>query len=87
MESGGSEQYLQLQDLLSDFTAPCVMDVKMGVRTYLEDELAKAREKPKLRKVRIEALHTDVNCFLVLSLLGLKCEVSLYISNDGLSCK
>ena len=28
------------------------MDIKMGVRTYLEDELAKAREKPKLRKVR-----------------------------------
>ncbi|KAG0714086.1 Inositol-trisphosphate 3-kinase A [Chionoecetes opilio] len=26
------------------------MDIKMGVRTYLEDELAKAREKPKLRK-------------------------------------
>ena len=23
----------------------------MGVRTYLEEELAKAREKPKLRKV------------------------------------
>ena len=45
------ESYLQLQDLLSDFNAPCVMDIKMGVRTYLEDELAKAREKPKLRKV------------------------------------
>jgi hypothetical protein len=48
--------YLQLQDLLGDFTSPCVMDCKIGVRTYLEEELAKAKEKPKLRKVS-----TDVN--------------------------
>jgi len=27
------------------------MDMKMGIRTYLEEELEKAREKPKLRKV------------------------------------
>lgn len=27
------------------------MDCKVGVRTYLEEELAKAKEKPKLRKV------------------------------------
>lgn len=43
--------YLQLQDLLSDFDSPCVMDCKIGVRTYLEEELAKAKEKTKLRKV------------------------------------
>jgi len=43
--------YLQLQDLLSDFTSPAVMDCKVGVRTYLEEELAKAKENPKLRKV------------------------------------
>lgn len=43
--------YLQLEDLLGDFTSPCVMDCKIGVRTYLEEELAKAKEKPKLRKV------------------------------------
>jgi hypothetical protein len=49
-------EYLQLQDLLGDFTAPCVMDCKIGVRTYLEDELAKAKEKPKLRKVRIKVI-------------------------------
>jgi len=42
--------YLQLQDLLSDFNQPCVMDCKIGVRTYLEEELSKAKEKPKLRK-------------------------------------
>lgn len=52
--------YLQLEDLLGDFTSPCVMDCKIGVRTYLEEELAKAKEKPKLRKVRIR-LHNKIN--------------------------
>lgn len=51
-----SAVYLQLQDLLSDFNQPCVMDCKIGVRTYLEEELSKAKEKPKLRKVRISHL-------------------------------
>ncbi|XP_075048871.1 inositol-trisphosphate 3-kinase A [Mixophyes fleayi] len=44
------ESYIQLDDLLNDFDEPCVMDCKMGVRTYLEEELTKARGKPKLRK-------------------------------------
>ncbi|XP_028933746.1 inositol-trisphosphate 3-kinase A [Ornithorhynchus anatinus] len=44
------ETYLQLQDLLAGFDTPCVLDCKMGVRTYLEEELSKARERPKLRK-------------------------------------
>ncbi|XP_017036326.1 inositol-trisphosphate 3-kinase B isoform X3 [Drosophila kikkawai] len=48
--SEDGELYLQLQDLLSDFVQPCVMDCKVGVRTYLEEELSKAKEKPKLRK-------------------------------------
>ena len=42
--------YLQLQDLLGDFEQPCVMDCKVGVRTYLESELAKAKERPKVKK-------------------------------------
>ncbi|XP_015041213.2 uncharacterized protein IP3K2 isoform X3 [Drosophila pseudoobscura] len=46
----GDPVYLQLQDLLSDYVQPCVMDCKVGVRTYLEEELSKAKEKPKLRK-------------------------------------
>ncbi|KAK7068414.1 hypothetical protein SK128_017434 [Halocaridina rubra] len=56
VDGNDSEKYLQLQDLLSDFELPCVMDIKMGVRTYLEDELAKAREKPKLRKDMFEKM-------------------------------
>lgn len=50
------ELYLQLQDLLSEFSSPCVMDCKIGVRTYLEEELAKAKEKPKLRKDMYEKM-------------------------------
>ena len=50
-------QYLQLQDLLSDFARnACVMDCKIGVRTYLEEELSKAKEKQKLRKVSFFAI-------------------------------
>ncbi|XP_018087712.1 inositol-trisphosphate 3-kinase A isoform X2 [Xenopus laevis] len=44
------ESYIQLDDLLNSFDEPCVMDCKMGIRTYLEEELIKARGKPKLRK-------------------------------------
>lgn len=53
---GFSSVYLQLQDLLSDFDQPCVMDCKIGVRTYLEEELSKAKEKPKLRKDMYEKM-------------------------------
>ncbi|KAK3593426.1 hypothetical protein CHS0354_020185 [Potamilus streckersoni] len=45
-----NERYLQLQDLLCEFDEPSVMDIKMGVRSYLEEELIKARQKPTLRK-------------------------------------
>lgn len=54
--SEDGELYLQLQDLLSDFYQPCVMDCKIGVRTYLEEELSKAKEKPKLRKDMYEKM-------------------------------
>jgi 1D-myo-inositol-triphosphate 3-kinase len=43
------EKYLRMQDLLANFIDPAVMDVKMGVRTYMEDELLKARTKPGYR--------------------------------------
>ncbi|CAL8393928.1 unnamed protein product [Arctogadus glacialis] len=43
------QRYNQMEDLLADFDLPCVMDCKMGVRTYLEEELTKARKKPSVR--------------------------------------
>ncbi|XP_077443833.1 inositol-trisphosphate 3-kinase A [Stigmatopora argus] len=43
------QKYNQMEDLLAEFDCPCVMDCKMGVRTYLEEELAKARKKPTPR--------------------------------------
>ncbi|RWS22643.1 hypothetical protein B4U80_00304 [Leptotrombidium deliense] len=48
--------FLQLEDLLATFQSPNVMDIKMGVRTYLEEELAKARQNPKLRKDMYEKM-------------------------------
>ncbi|XP_069500559.1 inositol-trisphosphate 3-kinase A-like [Ambystoma mexicanum] len=50
------QSYNQMEDLLSEFDSPSIMDCKMGIRTYLEDELIKAREKPKLRKDMYEKM-------------------------------
>ena len=61
----GESEYIQLQDLLGDFKAPCVMDCKIGVRTYLEEELAKAKEKPKLRKVSVIILNEVFNTYFI----------------------
>jgi len=50
------DQFIELEDCLFTFNSPCIMDCKIGVRTYLEEELAKAREKPKLRKDMYEKM-------------------------------
>ncbi|XP_069749951.1 inositol-trisphosphate 3-kinase A-like isoform X2 [Narcine bancroftii] len=44
------ESYIQMEDLLDGLNAPCIMDCKMGVRTYLEEELMKARQRLAIRK-------------------------------------
>ncbi|ODM98546.1 Inositol-trisphosphate 3-kinase B [Orchesella cincta] len=49
-------EFIELEDLLGHFSNPCVMDCKIGVRTYLEEELMKAKEKPKLRKDMYEKM-------------------------------
>lgn len=41
--------YLEMQDLLAGFKNAAVMDVKMGCRTYKEDELDSALREAKLR--------------------------------------
>jgi 1D-myo-inositol-triphosphate 3-kinase len=42
--------FVEMSDLLREFTDPAVMDIKMGVRTYLEEELEKARTNKILRQ-------------------------------------
>lgn len=84
-------EYLQLQDLLCEFDSPCVMDIKMGTRTYLEEELEKAREKPKLRKVRVSSgfIRKTYNMLQVLACRVLpyshqKCAQYCYLYKSGL---
>ncbi|XP_010744630.3 inositol-trisphosphate 3-kinase Cb [Larimichthys crocea] len=48
--------YNLMDDLLADFDSPSIMDCKMGSRTYLEEELIKARERPRLRKDMYEKM-------------------------------
>ncbi|XP_044845038.1 inositol-trisphosphate 3-kinase C [Mauremys mutica] len=50
------ECYNQMEDLLAAFETPSIMDCKMGVRTYLEEELEQARLKPRLRRDMYEKM-------------------------------
>ncbi|XP_068601846.1 inositol-trisphosphate 3-kinase Cb [Brachionichthys hirsutus] len=50
------QDYNLMDDLLADFDLPSIMDCKMGSRTYLEEELTKARERPRLRKDMYEKM-------------------------------
>ncbi len=38
--------YVEMADLLREFEEPAVMDIKMGIRTYLEEELRKQDLRP-----------------------------------------
>ncbi|XP_016133141.1 inositol-trisphosphate 3-kinase C-like [Sinocyclocheilus grahami] len=50
------QDYNLMDDLLADFDSPCIMDCKMGSRTYLEEELRKACESPQPRKDMYEKM-------------------------------
>ncbi|XP_023838408.1 inositol-trisphosphate 3-kinase A [Salvelinus sp. IW2-2015] len=50
------QDYNLMDDLLADFDSPSIMDCKMGSRTYLEEELLKARERPRLRRDMYEKM-------------------------------
>ncbi|XP_045148634.1 inositol-trisphosphate 3-kinase C [Echinops telfairi] len=50
------QTFNQMEDLLADFDGPSIMDCKMGTRTYLEEELVKARERPRPRKDMYEKM-------------------------------
>ncbi|XP_023669475.2 inositol-trisphosphate 3-kinase Cb [Paramormyrops kingsleyae] len=52
----GEQEFNLMDDLLADFQSPSIMDCKMGSRTYLEDELVKARERPRLRRDMYEKM-------------------------------
>uniref|UniRef100_A0A672JP91 Kinase n=2 Tax=Salarias fasciatus TaxID=181472 RepID=A0A672JP91_SALFA len=45
----GEHDYNMMDNLLMNFNAPAIMDCKMGSRTYLEEELLLARERPQPR--------------------------------------
>lgn len=52
----GGEHFIELQDLLHGFRDPHVMDIKMGTRTFLEDEVSNARARADLydKMVRLD---------------------------------
>ncbi|XP_020379230.2 inositol-trisphosphate 3-kinase B-like [Rhincodon typus] len=44
------EKFIQMEDLLAGLHSPCIMDCKMGTRTYLEEEMTKDRQNVVYRK-------------------------------------
>ncbi|XP_065131298.1 inositol-trisphosphate 3-kinase A isoform X2 [Paramisgurnus dabryanus] len=47
--SQDGERFIRLEDLLSGLRSPVIMDCKMGVRTYQEEEIIKARTNASMR--------------------------------------
>jgi hypothetical protein len=45
------KSFIEMEDLLASFHEPCIMDCKIGVRTYLEEDLEKSERDPHPRAV------------------------------------
>uniref|UniRef100_A0A3P8S8Q6 Kinase n=1 Tax=Amphiprion percula TaxID=161767 RepID=A0A3P8S8Q6_AMPPE len=52
----GEQDYNMMDNLLTHFNTPAIMDCKMGSRTYLEEELVTARERPQPRNDMYEKM-------------------------------
>ncbi|XP_035482917.1 inositol-trisphosphate 3-kinase C isoform X3 [Scophthalmus maximus] len=50
------QDYNMMDNLLTHFNTPAIMDCKMGSRTYLEEELHTARERPQPRNDMYEKM-------------------------------
>lgn len=50
------QDYTMMDNLLTRFDAPAIMDCKMGTRTYQEEELRLARKRPKPRQDMYEKM-------------------------------
>ncbi|KAG8008325.1 Inositol-trisphosphate 3-kinase C [Nibea albiflora] len=50
------QDYNMMDNLLTHFDSPAIMDCKMGSRTYLEEELLLARERPQPREDMYEKM-------------------------------
>lgn len=48
--------FIEMEDLLASFHEPCIMDCKIGVRTYLEEDLDKSERDPEPRAVSIHQI-------------------------------
>jgi hypothetical protein len=60
------ELFIELEDLLSGFNDPCVMDIKMGTRTFLESEVSRTVARPDLyQKVRRNLVNSSVRELIV----------------------
>merc|ERR1719440_2228517 len=49
-EAGDTKPFMRLGNLLESFSKPCVMDCKMGVRTFQEKEAANMKPRADLYK-------------------------------------
>ncbi|XP_008548821.1 inositol-trisphosphate 3-kinase homolog [Microplitis demolitor] len=47
------DTFIELQDLLFGFTEPCVIDIKLGTRTFLESEVSNTKARHDLYKKMI----------------------------------